>query len=86
MDYSLHVLHRHRSNGGDVHQVAQTGKAIVFAALTTVAGFGSLIFSHFPGLRSMGFVAVFGTIYCTLASLTFLPALLHLRDRRQVRS
>jgi hypothetical protein len=82
VDYGIHILHRHRLSGGDFHQVAQTGKAVFFAALTTIAGFGSLIFSHFPGLRSMGFVAVFGTAFCALFALTFLPALLHLRDRK----
>jgi uncharacterized protein len=80
VDYGIHILHRHRLCGGDAHQVAQTGKAVLFAALTTIAGFGSLIFSHFPGLRSMGFVAVFGTAFCALFALTFLPALLHWRD------
>jgi len=83
VDYSIHILHRHRLSGGDFHQVAQTGKAVFFAALTTIAGFGSLVFSHFPGLRSMGFVAVFGTFFCALFALTFLPALLHLKDRGQ---
>ena len=81
VDYGIHILHRHRLCGGDAHQVAQTGKAVLFAALTTIAGFGSLIFSHFPGLRSMGFVAVFGTAFCAVFALTFLPALLHWRDR-----
>ncbi len=56
--------------------------AILFAALTTIFGFGSLVLSHFPGLRSMGLVAVFGTVCCALAALTFLPALLYLRDQR----
>jgi hypothetical protein len=76
VDYSIHVLHRFRGAGGDFHRVAQTGKAVLFAALTTIFGFGSLVLSHFPGLRSMGFVAVFGTLYCALFTLTLLPALL----------
>ena len=76
VDYSIHVLHRHERAEGDFHRVAQTGKAILFAALTTIFGFGSLVLSHFPGLRTMGFVAIFGTFYCALFALTLLPALL----------
>jgi len=76
VDYSIHILHRHERSGGDFHAVAQTGKGVLFAALTTIFGFGSLVLSHFPGLRSMGFVAIFGTLYCALFTLTLLPALL----------
>lgn len=76
VDYTIHILHRHDRAGGDFHRVAQTGKAVLFASLTTIFGFGSLVLSHFPGLRSMGFVAIFGTFYCALFALTLLPALL----------
>jgi len=78
VDYGLHFVHRWtESNGGMVH-LSATGKAIAIAALTTMAGFGSLATSHYPGLRSMGVMALFGAFCCALISLTLLPALLKL--------
>jgi hypothetical protein len=56
--------------------LADTGNAIVVAVLTTVCGFGSLAFSHYPGLRSMGYVAILGAGSTALVAITLLPAFL----------
>ena len=50
--------------------------AVVMAALTNVAGFGTIALSNFPGIRSVGLVCLFGTLCCLLTSLTLLPALM----------
>lgn len=84
VDYGLHIVHRFREeSGGDVERgLIDTGNAIVVAALSTVCGFGSLVFSHYPGLRSVGFVAVLGALSTALVSVTLLPALLTWSRRR----
>jgi len=51
-----------------------TGRAVVLTSLTTIIGFGSIILSHYPGLKSMGYVAVIGISACMIASITVLPA------------
>ena len=86
VDYGVHMIHRHReSRGVDVEQrlegMVETGKAIALAALSTMIGFGSLSLSHYPGLRSMGLVAILGALTTSLVAITVLPALfaLHLR-------
>jgi uncharacterized membrane protein YdfJ with MMPL/SSD domain len=56
--------------------VAETAKAIAVAALTTMVGFGSLVLSHYPGLRSVGAAAILGALFTALLSITMLPALL----------
>jgi predicted RND superfamily exporter protein len=56
--------------------IRQIGRAIVLTSLTTSIGFGSLISSHYPGLRSIGWVAGLGILTCLLAALILLPAVL----------
>jgi hypothetical protein len=86
VDYGLHVVHRYREARGAGSQelerrLVETGNAVVVAALSTVAGFGSLVFSHYPGLRSMGLVAILGAAFTALVAITVLPALLAWRAR-----
>jgi hypothetical protein len=57
---------------------AEIGRAIVLTSLTTMIGFGSLAVSSYPGIRSIGYVAIIGITACMLASLALLPAVLAL--------
>ncbi|MFQ5351430.1 MAG: MMPL family transporter, partial [Thermoanaerobaculia bacterium] len=59
--------------------MVQTGKAIAVAALSTMIGFGSLSLSHYPGLRSMGLVAILGALTTSVVAITVLPAAFALR-------
>ncbi|HEX2251953.1 MAG TPA: efflux RND transporter permease subunit [Thermoanaerobaculia bacterium] len=79
VDYGLHAVHRYREMRGAPQAelrrgLVETGNAIVVAALSTVAGFGSLVFSHYPGLRSMGIVAILGAVFTAFVAVTLLPA------------
>jgi uncharacterized protein len=87
-DYGIHFVHRHmEKDGHDMPRVIQeSGKPIVIAALTTIAGFGSMVFSSYPGLKSVGYVALLGTLSCMVATLTVLVALMTLLDRRKDRA
>ncbi len=86
VDYGLHMMHRYnelKSEGGDIAAgLAETGNAVVVAALTTIAGFGSLAVSHYPGLRSTGYVATIGAISTLIVAVALLPAYLALRVKR----
>lgn len=75
-DYGIHIIHRYHLSKGDREKIANTGGAVLFSALTTIAGFGSLILSHFLGLKSMGFIAIMGTFLVLVFTLTLLPAIL----------
>jgi len=79
-DYGIHFVHRYMEDGGkDMNRVIkEIGVPIVIAALTTIAGFGSMSLSSYPGLRSMGYVSLLGTAYCLIATLTVLVAILTL--------
>ena len=62
--------------GGRPEAVARTAKAIAVASLTTMVGFGSLVLSHYPGLRSVGAAAILGALGTALLSITMLPVIL----------
>lgn len=81
VDYGVHLLHRWHETGGDRAQVGETAKAIAVASLTTIVGFGSLVLSHFPGLRSVGAAAILGAVSTAVLGITLLPALLSLKER-----
>jgi predicted RND superfamily exporter protein len=77
IDYGIHIIHRITQEGLDnPHGLLETGKAVVMAALTNVAGFGTIGLSNYPGLKSMGIVCAIGSVTCLLTALTTLPAML----------
>ncbi len=91
VDYGIHMVHRYRESAGQpaprrAAGLVQTGEAVALAALTTIIGFGSLATSHYPGLRSMGWVAALGAASTALVALTLLPAVLRLRLARASRA
>jgi predicted RND superfamily exporter protein len=77
VDYGIHMIHRIRASGWIVDAgVLETGKAVTMAALTNIAGFGSLTLSSYPAMKSMGIVAIVGSVSCLLTSLSLVPAVL----------
>ncbi|MFN7973714.1 MAG: MMPL family transporter [Acidobacteriota bacterium] len=84
IDYGIHLIHRIWEERSLVSTgVMETGKAVVMAALTNVAGFGTVALSSYPGIRSMGLISLFGTLTCLTTSLTLLPALLKVFPERR---
>ncbi len=83
VDNCVYLLQRHRDLGGRSIEraTASTALPIVANALATMIGFGSLILAETPALRVLGESAVLGIGFMTLLSLTFLPAVLALRQR-----
>ena len=82
IDYSIHLVHRLHLNGGRLDEgVMETGKGVALAAATNVAGFGTLAFGNYPAMRSVGIVALIGSLTCLLTALTLVPALMATGDR-----
>jgi len=82
-DYAVYMLQRYRENPAVFAGAAiETGQAVAMAALTTIAGYGSFAVSHYPGLRSVGYITTLGIGVSALAALTLLPAILVLKTRR----
>ena len=74
----IHILNRFAEEHTPSILAKSTGKAVLVSALTTIAGFGSLIPAKHQGIASLGLVMSAGVAACMLAALTFLPALLNL--------
>lgn len=55
---------------------SSTARAVLFSALTTAAGFGSLALSNHPGTASLGLLLTLGLTVTLAAALFLLPALL----------
>lgn len=75
VDSGVHVLHRARAGGRDP-LASSTQRAVVYSALTTLAGFANLSFSPHPGTSSMGRILAIGVGYTLIATLVVLPAYL----------
>lgn len=78
IDSSLHMVHRSR-NSGETHDNllhTSTARAIYYSALTTLAGFGSLMFSTHQGTASMGLLLTIGLFLTLVCVLIILPVLL----------
>jgi uncharacterized protein len=77
----IHILNRFAEEQSPSILAKSTGLAVFISALTTVAGFGSLILAKHQGIQSLGYVMAIGTTTCMVAALTVLPALLTLMIR-----
>ena len=78
----IHILNRFAEERHPGILAKSTGKAVLVSGLTTIAGFGSLIFAKHRGIESLGYIMAVGTATCMIAGLTFLPAVLNVLIRR----
>ena len=89
VDYGVHILHRFKEVQDLPREqfekgIVETGKAVVAASVSTVFGFGSMMFSSYPGLVSTGKVAILGAVSTCLVAITLVPAVLRWRyDQRR---
>jgi predicted RND superfamily exporter protein len=76
IDYGIHLVHRFRDHENAEVAVAELAPVIVVAGLITLAGYGTLVTSSYPPLRSIGVVSVVSVFTLVAASVLLLPALL----------
>ncbi len=84
VDDGVHFFHRLMQEGkGSLHRsVTSVGRAMLMTSVTTMIGFGSLMFYLMEGMKSMGFVLFAGVGMCFLVTITLLPALSVLLEDR----
>ncbi|MEM9444476.1 MAG: MMPL family transporter [Verrucomicrobiota bacterium] len=88
IDFGIQILGRYeeeRLRGNIVTEsviaaIKCTGSAVLVGGLITTAAFLTMCFNEFKGLGELGVIAGVGILWCLLASLVLLPALLVLRD------
>ncbi|WP_319408026.1 MMPL family transporter [uncultured Desulfosarcina sp.] len=82
--YGIHLVyyfvHRHAGTAHRREAMADTldgtGRGVVMAGLTTVAGFASLVFNDIVPLRDFGMFTALGVFFALLVSLVLIPSLL----------
>ncbi|MBK7365344.1 MAG: MMPL family transporter [Nitrosomonas sp.] len=84
IDSSIHMVYRSLNAAEKQNSLLQTstGSAIFYSALTTMAGFGSLVLSSHQGTASMGMVLAIGILHILICVFIILPTLLsHLKSK-----
>jgi predicted exporter len=76
VDYGVHLVHRYQERGDAARATAELAPVILVAAAITMLGYGTLVTSSYPPLRSIGVVSAISTIALAAASVLVLPALL----------
>ena len=76
VDYGIHLVHRFQERADAGRAVAELAPVILIAAGITLLGYGTLLTSTYPPLRSIGVVSAVSTLTLAAASVLLLPALL----------
>lgn len=87
-DYAIFIITRYREerkNGKSDNEALTTavqwaGESVLTSGLTVIIGFAALSLCSFSMIQTMGMVLALGIIVALFASLTFIPALIHLLD------
>ncbi|MFC2166002.1 MMPL family transporter [Acidobacteriota bacterium] len=76
-----------RTRFGDKRNIKEVlpeiGPVITLTTLSTLIGFGALVFSHNQSVSSMGFVIAVGVFSCLLFTFILLPALLGIMEKKK---
>ena len=89
IDFGIHVLERYkeeRQSGTDIqlslHNTLQgTGRGNFSGAITTAMAFGAMVLTDFIGIVELGWIAGWGILFCMVAMILLLPALVTLEEK-----
>ena len=89
--YVIHILNRYyeeREGGLDLFTASTTaiktvGVAVFLTAVTTMFGFASFLITDMSPMRDFGLVCLLGIAFSFILSVTLLPAIIVIRDRRK---
>jgi predicted RND superfamily exporter protein len=76
VDYGIHLVQRYREKRDARCAIEELAPVILVAAGITVLGYGALVTSSYPPLRSIGAVSAVSVAALAVASVMVLPALL----------
>ncbi len=81
VDYGVHLVHRYQERGDSRQAIGELAPVILVAAAITLLGYGTLVASSYPPLRSIGMVTGVSIVTLAAASVLVLPAMLPLAVR-----
>lgn len=77
IDYGVHILHHYKIGEKKINYLfSNVGRAILLTTLTTVSGFGSLVFSSYRGIATLGSALSIGVGYAFIITIIVLPLML----------
>jgi predicted RND superfamily exporter protein len=76
VDYGVHVVHRSQECQSPHKAIAELAPVILVAGAITLFGYGTLVYSSYPPLRSIGLISAVSVPALVVASVLVLPALL----------
>ncbi len=84
IDDGMHLYYQYliRGRGHIVPAFHMVGAAITMTTVTSVIGFGGLAVTHYAGLQSIGYLSIVGLITTHLATVSIMPALLWMAEKR----
>jgi predicted RND superfamily exporter protein len=87
VDDGVHFFHRlmEEGKGSLGRSMTSVGRAMLMTSLTTMVGFGSLMFYLMQGMQSLGFTLFVGVGMCFIVTITLLPALSVLLENRIIK-
>lgn len=86
VSHGVYLVHRFREGTSPLVALRSVGSAVAASTLTTIAGFGALLWASHNGLRSMGLLACLGLVTTLAVSFTLLAAVLQLMHDGRVRA
>lgn len=89
IDFGIHILERYkeeRKEGDDISTALQktlqgTGQGNFSGAITTAMAFGAMVLTDFIGIVELGWIAGWGILFCMVAMVLLLPALVTLEEK-----
>ena len=89
IDFGIHILERYkeeRKEGDDISTALQktlqgTGQGNFSGAITTAMAFGAMVLTDFIGIVELGWIAGWGILFCMIAMVLLLPALVTLEEK-----
>ena len=77
VDYGVFITHRLRAeqNLRPFVTIQKAGRAVILAALTTLAGIGAICLGDHQGAASLGKVLILGIFSCLVAAIVVLPVI-----------
>lgn len=77
IDDGVHILHHYKEGDRDLGRLfASVGRAIALTTMTTVFGFGSLMFSSYRGIATLGLTLAIGVTAAFVMTVVILPVFL----------
>jgi len=89
IDFGIHILERYKEErmaGRDIPSSLQktvegTGRGNFAGAITTALAFGAMTLTNFVGIAELGWIAAWGILFCMLAMLLLLPAMIAVEEK-----